>query len=229
MTEENFAARGSQRWLQVAVARAPHLLRESLFACGAIKTTESLEWFAPLAAENFAEPRDAEALRKAGIAELPFRSLGDFWPLRGPVWDAVGRAGQGSVFVEAKAHVKESESPPSQASPASLERIKAALSEARSFYAQGASADWHLVYYQYANRLAHHYLLKHVNGKDSRLVFLYFLNDVEMKGPSSIREWEEVTARVHDALGLPDSLSDLGVHHAYLDVQALRAALTPPD
>jgi hypothetical protein len=224
MPETRFAARGSQRWLQMAVTRAPDLLRESLLTCGAIKTTERLEWFAPVPAENFAEPRDAEALRKAGIAELPVRSLGDFWPSRGPVWDAVGRAGNASVFVEAKAHVKESESPPSQASPASLARIKASLSEARSFYARGTLADWHLVYYQYANRLAHHYLLTQVNRMDSRLVFLYFLNDAEMRGPSSTHQWEEATARIHAALGLPGSLSGLGIHHAYLDVDRLRAS-----
>ncbi len=223
MPAYEYATRGSQRWLQLAVAEAPDLLRSSLVACGAVKPSESVAWSAPLASESFAEPRDEEALRKAGIVKLPDRSLHDFWPKGGPVWDAVARVGNASLFVEAKAHIKEAESPPSKASPQSLLKIQAALAEARQFYAPASLADWHLTYYQYANRLAHHYLLKHLNGIDSRLVFLYFLNAKEMNGPSHTHEWEAVTSRIHAALGLPASLQSLGVFHAYLDVSELNA------
>ncbi len=224
MSTPTYADRGSQHWLQLAVAEAPELLRASLTQAGALRPHEQVSWSAPLAAERFAEPRDAAALRKAGIATLPSRSLASFWPKGGPVWDAVARVGSGSLFVEAKAHTKEAESPPSQAGPASLSRIKAALAEARAFYAPSSTADWHLTYYQYANRLAHHFLLANLNGLDSRLVFLYFLNDHDMRGPSQVREWEAVTHQIHAALGLPASLESFGVYHAYLDVRALQNA-----
>lgn len=106
---------------------------------------------------------------------LPVRSLSDFWPNRGPVWDAVAKVGTAaSLFVEAKAHIAEAASPPSKATPASLAKIERALAEARAFYAPDSTADWHRVFYQYANRLAHHYLLAHINGNDSRLGLLVF-------------------------------------------------------
>jgi hypothetical protein len=221
MSAPTYAARGSQRWLQIAIAEAPELLRYSLVDAGAVGSSEPVTWSAPLAFEGFAEPRDEEALRKAGILSLPNRSLNDFWPRRGPVWDAVGKVGRASLFVEAKAHVKEAESPPSQASPASLSKINAALAEAREFYAKGSMADWHLTYYQYANRLAHHYLLTQLNELDSRLVFLYFVNATDMNGPSRAEEWVAVTNRIHAALGLPADLQGLGIYHAFLDVRAL--------
>lgn len=216
-----YAARGSQRWLQIAVTEAPELLKTSLVESGAVAEAEHITWSAPLPSEGFAEPRDDEALRKAGIMSLPTRSLDDFWPRRGPVWDAVATVGRASLFVEAKAHAKEAESPQSQASPQSLLKIRAALAEARTFYTNGSQADWHLTYYQYANRLAHHYLIKHVNQCDSRLVFLYFLNATDMNGPATKEAWEAVTKPIHVALGLPENLQPFGVYHAYLDVRQL--------
>jgi hypothetical protein len=221
MTPTTFATAGSQRWLQVAVTLAPELLHAAIADSGAIKPGERVEWTAPLISQGFAEPRDGEALRKAGIASLPHRSLLDFWPRRGPVWDAVAQVGTASLFVEAKANVREAASPPSKASLASLAQIQAALQEARRFYAPDSAADWHGVFYQYANRLAHHYFLTQVNRLDSRLVFLYFLNAEDVRGPSSITEWEAVTKLIHAALGLPQELGHLGIHHAYLNVQAL--------
>ena len=225
MDSTSFAAAGSQRWLQIAVAKAPDLLRSALVDAGALNSSERIEWTAPLASEGFTEPRDSEALRKAGISSLPVRSLSDFWPRRGPVWDAVAKVDKAaSLFVEAKAHVAEAASPPSKATPNSLAKIEAALAEARAFYAPNSTADWHRVFYQYANRLAHHYLLTQINGKDSRLVFLYFLNATDVRGPTTTAEWEAATKLIHAALGLPPELSQVGVHHAYLDVQALRNA-----
>lgn len=221
MSVPTFATCGSQRWLQIAVAQAPDVLHAALVAASAVRPAEPVAWSAPLASEGFAEPRDGEALRRAGILSLPRRGLGDFWPKRGPVWDAVAQVGPASLFVEAKAHLAEASSPPSQASPASLARITAALAEAREFYAKGSTADWHLIYYQYANRLAHHYLLTQLNGCDSRLVFLYFLNATDMQGPAQVHEWEAVTQQIHAALGLPADLVPFGVYHAYLDVRAL--------
>lgn len=221
MTSTAFATAGSQRWLQVAVTYAPELLDAALVDSGAIKRGERVSWTAPLMSEGFAEPRDGEALRKAGITALPHRSLSDFWPRRGPVWDAVAKVGSASLFVEAKANVREAASSPSKASSASLVQIQAALQEARRFYAPDSAADWHGVFYQYANRLAHHYFLTQINRVDSRLVFLYFLNAEDVRGPSSITEWEAVTKLIHAALGLPEELGHHGVYHAYVNVQAL--------
>lgn len=217
-----FALAGSQRWLQLAVARHPALLRSALVEAGALDDADELEWTSPLASEAFAEPRDAGALRKAGISHLAHRRLEDFWPKRGPVWDGIARVGQrASVFVEAKAHVGEASSPPSRASLPSLERIQAALAEARAFYAPDSRADWHQVYYQYANRLAHLYLLRQLNRLDARLVFLNFLHAAEVRGPTERSDWHHATQAIHAQLGLPHDLSSFGVFHAYVDVRLL--------
>jgi hypothetical protein len=198
------------------------VLRNALVDSGAVSQHEEVQWTAPLASEGFAEPRDEGALRKAGISKLPVRSLADFWPRRGPVWDAVATVGSGaSLFVEAKANVREAASPPSKASTTSLAKIRAALEEARGFYAPDSTFDWPGVFYQYANRLAHHYLLSQVNRLDSRLVFLYFLNAEDVRGPTSVAEWHAVTKLIHAALGLPPQLHEHRVHHAYVDVHAL--------
>jgi len=221
MTE--FARAGSQRWLQVAVERQPDLLREALERCGAIPHGAAVEWRSPIREDGFCEYRDAAALRKANILELPSRPLKDFWPARGPVWDAIGVASDGrAVFVEAKAHIPEAASPACRASTVSLSRIQASLAEARRAYAPKATADWSGLFYQYANRLAHQFLIEHLNGLPSALVFLYFINDAEMDGPTSEAEWKGAVRLIHAALGLPASLARHGVYEAFLDVGLLK-------
>jgi hypothetical protein len=220
MTE--FARAGSQRWIQVAVERHPQLLAGALQRCGAIPSGAAVEWRSPLRANGFCEYRDAAALRRADISALPRRALADFWPARGPVWDAIGVASdRRAIFVEAKAHIPEAASPPCRASSASLARIQASLVEARRAYAPKAAADWSHLFYQYANRLAHHFLINQLNGIPSVLVFLYFVNDRDMKGPTSEDEWKGAVRLIHAALGLPASLTSHGVYEAFLDVDLL--------
>src|SRR5688572_27003554 len=62
-----FAAEGSQRWLQIAVARAPGLLDDALRRAGAISADDSVEWKCPLETSGFVEYRDEEVLRCLGI------------------------------------------------------------------------------------------------------------------------------------------------------------------
>src|SRR5436190_11293555 len=128
-----FAAAGSQRWLQIAVTRTPTLLDEALCRAGAIDSDDSVDWKCPLEADGFAEYRDEKVLRCLGIDTLPKRSLRQFWPARGPVWDALGITKKKRlILVEAKAHIPEAASPPSKASAASLELIRSSLEEARA-------------------------------------------------------------------------------------------------
>jgi hypothetical protein len=55
MDNPTYAARGSQRWLQIAVARAPELLQEALHRSGALDDGEGVDWKSPLGAEGFCE------------------------------------------------------------------------------------------------------------------------------------------------------------------------------
>jgi hypothetical protein len=222
-----FAAAGSQRWLQVAVNRKPQPLLAALQRSGAIPLQASVTWSSPLEKEAFQEYRDQKALAKAGIARATLKKPPEtFWPARGPVWDAVGITSDGhSLFVEAKAHIPEAASPATKASPDSLKLISRSLDEARRFYAPKAKAPWSNLFYQYANRLAHHYFLTEVNGLKSVLVFLYFVNADDMQGPMSEEEWHGAVRLIQAVLGLPKDLARFGVFDAFLDVRVLQGAL----
>jgi hypothetical protein len=225
-----FARAGSQCWLQVAVARAPHLLDEAFRRAGAIDANDTIEWRSPLAQEGFAEYRDGEVLRCLGIDHLPRRQLAEFWPRRGPVWDALGKSAQGRlILVEAKAHIPEAASPPSKASEKSIVLIRQSLEEVRRFYAPKATADWTGLLYQYANRLAFQYFFAHLNNQPTRLVFLNFYNAVDVGGPESEAEWRGATRLIHAILGLPASLDQYGVFHAYVDASLIDMLLTQPN
>jgi hypothetical protein len=165
-----YAAAGSQRWLQVAINRKPELLLGALRRSGAISRITSITWRSPLEKEGFREYRDGSALAKvAAKLKIPLHS---FWPARRPRWDAIGTTSEGSLlFVEAKAHIAEAASSGTRASPESRKLIDISLMEARRFYAPRATGDWGNLFYQYANRLAHHYFLKQLNNVPSILVF----------------------------------------------------------
>ncbi|MGE5199311.1 MAG: hypothetical protein ACM3H9_06700 [Rhodospirillaceae bacterium] len=222
MAKIPYAAAGSQRWLQIAVTKAPMLLDSALRRSGAVDRRDSVEWRCPLASDGFRECRDGEALRRLGIETLPKMSLSEFWPRRGPVWDALGVTAQGAcILVEAKAHIPEAVSPPSKASAESLTLIRQSLDSARRFYAPRSKADWSVTFYQYANRLAFQYFLAQINGVKSRIVFLDFCNASDMGGPESEAEWRGATRLIHAQLGLPADLTEFGVFHAYVNVQHL--------
>jgi hypothetical protein len=221
-----YASAGSQRWLQIAVDRAPEILIASLREAGAIDTEETVHWKSPLKADGFAEYRDTAALKLINADHLATRSLSEFWQRRGPVWDALGVSSTGTrILVEAKAHIPEAASPPSKATEKSLALIRQSLEEARRFYAPKATADWTGNLYQYANRLAIHYLLRTVNGLPTKLIFLDFINALDMNGPTDPLEWQGATRLIHALLGLPASLEKHGVYHVYVDVGKLERAL----
>ena len=219
----NFAPAGSKRWLQIAVNRRPELLLGALRRSGAISTRCSLTWASPLDHDNFVEYCDEKALEKAGIVKSALRKpLAEFWPARGPVWDALGfTSDRTALFVEAKAHISEAATSGTSASERSRGLIEQSLDEARRYYSPRATASWIDLFYQYGNRLAHHYFLTKANGVQSALVFLYFLNADDMLGPSSEEEWRGAIRLLHAALGLPGDLKGFGVFDTFLDVRFL--------
>jgi len=226
----DFAPAGSQRWLQIAVNRKPELLTSALRRSGAIGPRSSVEWHSPLGADNFREYRDVTALEKTGIEIANLKKpLGQFWPARGPVWDALGITSERlPLFVEAKAHIPEAATPASKATAdASKTLIAQSLDEARGFYAPRATARWNELFYQYANRLAHHYFLRRLNNIPSALVFLYFLNADDMLGPMSEEEWRGAVRLIHAVLGLSKDLKSHGVFDAFLDARLLQDSSGP--
>ena len=195
--------RGSLKWIQRAVNERPEYLNRMVRDACDIPDDEAIEWVSPLADDKWAEYRDDEFLNRLGI-QLDARPLYDFWPRRGPQWDALAKTDAGgAILVEAKAHIREVVSSPSKASPNSLAKIGASLWETQRFLRVDTSIDWTATLYQYANRLAHLYLLRELNGIPARLAFVYFVGDEYMKGPRTIAEWQAALTVVKSVLGLP--------------------------
>lgn len=220
----DFANAGSKKWLQIAINRKPELLLGALWRSCAVVQHDSVAWNSPLERESYGEYQDNTALEKAGIRIAELRKpLDEFWPKRGPVWDAIGITSEGGpLFVEAKAHIPEAASPATKASSLKSQKlIKQSLDEARRFYAPRSKADWSILFYQYANRLAHLYFVKEINKIKCTLVLLYFLNDDDMHGPASEEEWRGATRLIHAVLGVPADLTSRGVFDVFLDTRLL--------
>ena len=92
----------------------------------------------------------------------------------------------------------------SQASGESLTQITNALNRTISAFGATPVVDWAGPLYQMANRLAHLHFLT-VHGVSTRLVFMCFVGDAEMKGPESADEWRGALQVARRMLGLPKS------------------------
>src|SRR5262245_37445643 len=108
-TPKPFAAKGSQRWLQMAVNQQPELLNEPFRQSGGWEASAQVEWLSPIERDGFCEYRDQACLRQLGLK--PQKALADFWPARGPVWDGLARIDRDVLLIEAKAHIPEMISP----------------------------------------------------------------------------------------------------------------------
>lgn len=219
------AYKGSEKWLQIAVNDC----QQSLYCPIASKLAVRLswiEWLSPLREDGFTEYSDRRFIERLDVV-LENRPLNTFWPRRGPEWDALGRTDNGHLLlVEAKSHVAEMQGPGSSAkSKKSIDRIVESFRETQHYIGADDSVNWLTSsYYQYANRLAHLFLLRELNGLPAYLVMLYFLNDTEQGGPPEVAEWGDAIVREEKALGIshPHPLSDF-IIDAFVDVRELEA------
>ena len=188
------AAKGSQRWLQLAVNRRPQVMDGALAGALHLERGDAIKWLSPLEEDDppFKEYRDEEFLQRLGI-QLEQRPLANFWPRGGPQWDGLARTASGRcILIEAKANIPEFDSTPSAATARSRVKIQQALDDTKEFLRAGKRADWTQSFYQYANRLAHLYLLKKLNKVDAALVFVYFVGDdtISERLRVSREQWE---------------------------------------
>ncbi len=203
--------RGSQLWLQRAVAERWSELEDPIRAVlgggGA-----DVRWLSSRADDDFAEYRDGALLDLLGLGHLG-PALATFWPQWGPQWDALGRAGERVVLVEAKAHIGEFCTPGTDAGPVSRARIVDRLHEVAAALGARHGERWSEQFYQYANRLAHLHFLRGA-GVDAYLVLVGFLDDHGMGGPSSAEAWRAAYQIADHVLGLPvrHPLSPFVVH-----------------
>lgn len=205
-------ARGSQHWIQFFVNERADILNRNI-------GIGDINWLSPLESDEFAEYRDKAFLDLLGI-RLKKCQLSKFWPCGGPQWDALGMSEAGeAILVEAKAHIQEIFSPPTQASPASLKLIIKSLTETSSAFHAQSGLDWSRRFYQYANRLAHAFLLKELNDIPTRLLFIYFTGDSEMNGPETVPQWQIAIEELHEALGLKDGVPPY-ISDVFIDVES---------
>ena len=198
------ADRGSQKWLQIAVAKQSPELAEPIVARLGLGA-DCLSWLSPLEDDDFAEYRDEAFLERVGVT-LGERPLDSFWPRRGPQWDGLGHTDRGDlILIEAKAHIGEMRSPPSQAREKSLAQIRRALGETRDYLEMPEVGDWTREYYQYTNRLAHLYFLRELNAVPAWLVFVYFTGDDDVGGPATQETWEAAIQDMKSELGLANA------------------------
>lgn len=217
------ANKGSRKWLQVLVNDCPELLNWEI-AEQSPTATESIHWLSPLREDDYREYYDRPFIEQLGIS-LEKRPLKSFWPRSGPRWDGLGRANRSQpLLVEAKSYIKEMRSLGSGAtSQKSIEKIAGSLQDTQQFIGADQSVDWaKSSYFQYANRLAHLYLLRELNDLPSFLITFYFLNDAERSGPSTISEWEDAIAEEEEELGIqPGHKLSNFVIPVYIDVKRI--------
>lgn len=216
------AFKGSQLQTQIYVNERPAELSEAIVAEVAALDGAHLTWVAPLEANKFREPRDAEFLDVLGRRDL-LPSSRAFWPSGGPVWDGLAKVklsgnDEGLLLLEAKSYPQEMRSA-CRARRQSRRRIEVALSRTRSELGapEGCANAWIDSYYQLANRLAHLLWLRRA-GAPAWLILLCILDD-EHHIATTRDAWDSGLADVRDELGIDVSAIE-GVAHIFLVAQA---------
>lgn len=197
------ASAGSQRQIQLYVNRHSGMLQRVI--SDAVGTPLVIRWVSPVHTDRYREYRDSAFLKVLGLSGH-CHGLRQFWPTRGPRWDALGiiESGSGGVLLlEAKSHVPELFGNGCRAVAASsIRRINESIRAAQNWLHAKPQVDWKGHLYQYANRIAHLYFLREVLGIDAWLANVYFTGDPH--SPTSKAEWQEAIAEVKKLLGVGD-------------------------
>jgi hypothetical protein len=193
--------KGSQKWIRKLVNEEPEILNSQIRKNLNLPNDERIEWLSPLEDEGYKEYQDEAFLEKLHV-KLEKVPLNEFWPRGGPQWDALGKSSSGKLLlVEAKSHISELMSNLKAIDKNSIELIQKSLKETKDYLNSKSELDWSKCFYQYTNRLAHLRLLRK-NGLLAYLVFVYFINDLEMKGPTTVHEWNGAIRLLHSCLGI---------------------------
>jgi hypothetical protein len=214
------AKKGSQKWIQKIVNENRDILNRQLRIKLDISEDEVIEWLSPLRKYEYAEYRDKAVLDLLGIS-IDTVARNTFWPERGPQWDGIGRTSKDVFLVEAKSHIPELISSLQAKDPTSIKTINSSLEKTKKELCSKTDFDWSKTFYQYANRLAHVNFLRRFNIP-TYFVCVYFVNDLEMKGPTTVDEWKGAIRVLHECLGLREYLLQKWVVDVFVDVSNLQ-------
>jgi hypothetical protein len=218
---QSIVEKGSQKWMQKLVNDVPSLLDLQVREKLGLSEEEGIRWLSPLKDDDYAEYRDQGFIDLLGV-KLNKTCLEDFWPRGGPQWDALGKSSSGKLFlVEAKSHIPELISSLQAEDEGSIEKIKTSLEETKRYLNCRANVEWSQCFYQYANRIAHLYLLRKKNDLPAYLIYVYFMNDVEMNGPTDYQEWEGALKLLNSHLGIGKHRLQKFITDVYVDVRSL--------
>jgi hypothetical protein len=203
-TSKGRATKGSKFWVQTIINSEMKQRLDKQIGLGEI------EWLSPLKSEDYAEYslNQEEIKTKLSLDNADF----SFWPHRQPQWDAIGKAGDKIILVEAKAHTSETKSTLSATSKSSIYFITESMKKAFNAYGgKGDFPSWAERYYQFANRLTFLHFLKK-QGISAVVVFVNIVND-----PTYIAEnlqvWESESRKLYqEMLGqsvLPEDAVDI--------------------
>lgn len=212
--------KGSKKWIQKIINEKPKLLNSKIIEELKLPKNEKIQWLSPIKCDQYAEYSDQDFIDLLDV-KLARVSLADFWPKGGPQWDALGRSNTGKLFlVEAKSHIPELASTMRAEDKESRKKICDSLDKTRRFLNGGVEANWCHPFYQYANRLAHLYLLR-LNELPAFLIHVYFINDLEMKGPTTIHEWQGAIRLLHLYLGIERHKLQKFIADMFIDVAGI--------
>lgn len=175
--KQNSNGRGSLKCIQHLINEKPKYLNSIITTHFPDLANENITWLSPLKDDDFAEYKDYSFLNKIGVTSSAIQ-LKDFWPKRGPQWDALAKTTSGKVIlVEAKANIPELKSPGTKAKELSKNLIQKSLSEVKQYLEIYNDVDWSNKYYQYTNRIAHLFYLREKCNISAYLINIYFVND----------------------------------------------------
>jgi hypothetical protein len=103
----------------------------------------------------------------------------------------------------------------------SVKRILQNLREVKNYLRSKTNFDWSKGLYQYTNRLAHLYLLRK-NGLCAYLVFVFFISDSQVKGPTTVSEWKGAIKLLHSCLGIGKHKLTKYIANIFVDVNQLQ-------
>ena len=212
---------GSLKNLQVAINEKKKYLDYKISKV--VGKQMKIDWRSPLELDDYAEYRDEDFLIRLGLDKMEY-PLSNFWPKRGPQWDALGVSDDEIILVEAKANIPEMVSPGTVAkNPQSINRIRNSLDEVKKYLSVDSTIDWTGTFYQYVNRIAHLYYLREKNKIKAHLLLIYFINDMSVNGPKTKDEWLGAIQAMKCYLGL-DKKHKLRkyIHDIFIDINDLR-------
>lgn len=214
---------GSQLQTQLYVNKRTGKLDDAIRTVFPEFAGAEFDWRSPLAADSYAEYKDAAFLKSVGL-DAHADALKAFWPASGPRWDALavvngpGDAQAGALLVEGKSYPNEMLKGSPVASPAGTPNRKLiddalAWTQEQLGVSGKSVADWTGPLYQNANRLAHLVWLRSL-GVRTWLVHLLFTYD-EHGGSTTEEQWEAAVHQADSQLGL-DGVTVEGAGHVLL-------------